>query len=358
MDIQYHFYEKESKIYNFLFFPALIHVENTKNDPESDEFIEDKKKLSYEIKELLNPFEKEILPFYPPNLNIVFLLTFLHPFWGRAEINSYLDELLDLDEYQILKAMVYFLILKETREIYNPKIIQGAEEIAKNPKDLLTFIKDLSFDSEVKWNLFCFVENPQKSLKDYVALMKDLRPIFEAVYSNYAEAISNMGQEFVAELNAKDGTGLYQLSNGIIDDKGLQQDMKINVLFSIAEPMGVIIYPGGVEKYIAWGWQTKALFEKKRLDYENQLNQRVMLFKNLGDRTRYEVIKCIAKGITSTKVIAEQLEVSSATISYHLNSLTSAGILKLRPVEGKFTYTVNYDFLNQCMEELKADLEY
>ena len=98
----------------------------------------------------------------------------------------------------------------------------------------------------------------------------------------------------------------------------------------------------------------KSIKEKK----ENKLNDRIQIFKNLGDKTRYEVLKLIASGEYSNKKIAAALDVSGATISYHLNALFTAKIIRMEKNNNRIEYVIDKDLLMEAMEDLKRDLEY
>jgi DNA-binding transcriptional ArsR family regulator len=91
---------------------------------------------------------------------------------------------------------------------------------------------------------------------------------------------------------------------------------------------------------------------------ENKINERVQIFKNLGDKTRYEVLKLISSGETSTKSIAEALGVSSATISYHINNFLTSKVVKMDKIDNKYVYVVDYELLNRIIEEFKEDLKF
>lgn len=82
----------------------------------------------------------------------------------------------------------------------------------------------------------------------------------------------------------------------------------------------------------------------------------VLIFKNLGDKTRYEVVKLIATGESSTKKIATALEVSSATISYHLSALVTAKIIRLDKSNNKFRYVLDWDSIESAFNSLKEDM--
>jgi predicted transcriptional regulator len=90
---------------------------------------------------------------------------------------------------------------------------------------------------------------------------------------------------------------------------------------------------------------------------EGHLAELITTFKNLGDTTRYKVLKNISNGITSTKDIANSLGVSSATVSYHINQLNTSKILKLERVNGKYINSVNIEWINNCISKLKKDLK-
>ena len=99
-------------------------------------------------------------------------------------------------------------------------------------------------------------------------------------------------------------------------------------------------------------------FKKMKEINDNKINERVQVFKNLGDRTRYEVLKLIASGETSTKEIANRLGVTSATVSYHINNFLTSKVIKLDKSNTRFGYVVDYDLLNEIIEGLKEDLQF
>ena len=51
------------------------------------------------------------------------------------------------------------------------------------------------------------------------------------------------------------------------------------------------------------GLENGRSLQKMKEINENKTIERVQIFKNLGDKTRYEVLKLIAEGETSTKIL-------------------------------------------------------
>jgi DNA-binding transcriptional ArsR family regulator len=100
-------------------------------------------------------------------------------------------------------------------------------------------------------------------------------------------------------------------------------------------------------------------FEKIQELHENKMIQRVKIFKSLGDQTRYETLRLLAQGITSIKDIASQLNVSSATISYHINEFLTSGVVIIsRDKNKKAGYIVDYHRIEEVIENLKKDLNF
>lgn len=356
--MKYTFYETESKLYNLLMFPTLIHLKPEDFSKEdlnyadlADESVKD---FLFETKELLQPYAKEIQGFYCEDLEIILMLAYLYPFWGKTDLEDYLKELLALEPMEILKSVVYAELIRDEKSLQQD-FIPLAEEIAKDDKKLLSFVKERPYEDDTKWHLFCFIQDPLQSVRNYVDLMRRLRPFLEAAYERYRERLVAQGHQLVAILESLGDKGLSVLTNGIVREELIHPE-EINILLSIANPYGITLYPYCPIPHLVWGWQMQIIFERMKEHNENLINQRVLLFKNLGDRTRYEVLKLIASGVTSTKAIAERLGVSSATISYHLSNLSTSQLISLNKNDSKFGYRINHELIQQSLEDLMKDL--
>jgi DNA-binding transcriptional ArsR family regulator len=111
----------------------------------------------------------------------------------------------------------------------------------------------------------------------------------------------------------------------------------------------------GRYNYIAWGLRMEEAFKRIKEINENKISERLKIFKNLGDRTRYEVVRLIASGVTFTKEIAKALGVTSATISYHINNLLQSKIIKIDRTENRYGYVVDHKLLEEIISGLKED---
>lgn len=349
------FYPNESKIYDYLFFPGIV---NHKEDREEDGYMEyvskEYKELWSNIKIKLKPFKNIISKYYYEEFSLIYLFTTTHSFFDFQEPKDYLNYLLTLDDYEILKSVIYSLEIKEN--LSNDKAATDLiESLIIDEEKLMQWINKLSFSGETKWQILSFSKAPKKSLLELAQTMESLEPIFYEYYKSYEERLIAYGEKFISRLNSINEDSLWKITEGTLNDSLIPDD-KGRFVVSCFNTYGIHLFLNSKPPFISWGYQIENFFEAKRQNQENSLMERVSLFKNLGDKTRYEVLRCIAKGITSTKLIAQQLGVSSATISYHINNLTTNKLIAPTSKEGKFDLAINYEFIEECFAELKKEL--
>ena len=182
-------------------------------------------------------------------------------------------------------------------------------------------------------------------------------PIFQAMYSLYEVEIKTYGEKLVGFLNEKGPQGLEDITFSMVKP-GVLDLGETNILISLVFSYAISIVTTAKISYVAWGLKMEEAFKYMKEINENKTNERIQVFKNLGDKTRYEVAKLIASGENSTKEIAKALGVSSATISYHINNLLTSKIIKLDKVDNKHFHVVDYDLLEEVIRGIMEDLKF
>lgn len=365
--MKFKFYPKESRLYDFLRFPRLLFYKQAYEESLRDHSFREISMSEYlnfvqKVEERLKPFVSEIEIYYSKpflnDYNFIDLITRTDATFGYNDEREFLDSLLNLAEDEANKNIISSLILiNEEHEIYSEKIEKEAQKISSSKDKIFSFIKDLPIDSGLKWNLFLIVEEPIKYIKKYVELMFKILPLFHEFYNPLSEKVVDYGDYLVNYLNTKGPTGLGELTDSILEPK-IIDTKEVNILVSVVFSYAISILPRGKESYIAWGIKMEDAFRQMKEINENKTNERVQIFKNLGDKTRYEVLKLIASGETSTKVIAETLGVSSATISYHINNFLTSKVIKMDKIYNKYGYVVDYELLERTIDEFKEDLKF
>lgn len=362
--MNYQFYFNESRINDFIDFPRLIYAEDeiqTIGDDDVFHEIMDKdfKEFLTQSESYLKPFKKEIEFFYSRDFmdsyDFNFLITKTISFFGYVNEESYLNHLLTLTDEEIKQSMITTMLSNENKNVNISFLMDKALEISKDKKEIMALINDLPIDSGVKWNLFIILEDTKNYMRQYVELMFKILPIYLKLYSKIEATLTDTGNNFVDMLNQKGEAGLEEITFSMIDSELITEDTN-KVLISYVSSFALKIDNTSTSPYIVWGLKMDKVFQAMKEKQENKLNERIQVFKNLGDKTRYEVLRLLASGESSTKNIAKALEVSSATISYHINALVTSHIVRYEKTNNRIGYLIDFKLIEEAYLGLKNDL--
>ena len=74
--------------------------------------------------------------------------------------------------------------------------------------------------------------------------------------------------------------------------------------------------------------------------------QAIVLFKCLADKSRIQILKSLIEEEMYVERLAERLNLTPATISFHLKKLVDAGAVKSRKEQYYTIYSINDDVFN------------
>lgn len=370
--MKFKFCSNESRIYDFLRFPRLIsYIESYKEMEDEHNYksinIDDYLEFVKEVEVKLKPYEKDIEEFYTKKFvdsySFIELIMKSNTIFGYKDEKEYLNMLLSLNDEEINRSIVYSITMFNSDFSGSlSESVKKAKEISSDNSNItkdkvIELVKDLPIDASEKWNLFLMVENPTEHMKKYVNLMNNILPIFKEIYTLYESEVDIYGKYLVDFLNENGSLGLEEITYSIVDSK-IIEDEETKMLISLMYSYELSITSQEEDMYLAWGLKMEEAFQQMKEINENKINERVQIFKNLGDKTRYEVLKLISVGETSTKEIARILDVSSATISYHINNFLTSKVIKLDRSDNKYKYKVDYALIEKTIEDFKKDLNF
>lgn len=356
--MKFQFLPKQSKIVDFLYFPKCLYQKEILED--SNRLNNYKEAIDHayfdtleHYKSLLAPFGKEIEIFYNRNFHDLefadFFIKNISPHLFETS-QQYLDHLLSLDQQTIKQYIINQLNQENGRETSDLTLTSNSQDISR-------FLENYPLDATAKWNLLLILQEPKLYLRRYVDLMLKLWPLFVNVYDPMEEEVTHYGHYLEDYLNKHGEEGLQDITNTLINEKYFLNEE--NLLFiSALFPYTIIISDGPNNNQIYWGMKVEAAMKKIKEINVDKLNDRVQTFKYLGDKTKYEVLRHISRGITSTKEIARLTNVSSATISYHINAFLTSKIILLDNNNRKFSYVVNYKLLSEFLNDFRQDLKF
>lgn len=84
--------------------------------------------------------------------------------------------------------------------------------------------------------------------------------------------------------------------------------------------------------------------------YKN--NDALEILKVLADESRLKIIGILLKKDSYSEYLAYKLNLSTPTVTYHMNKLKKAGIVKATKIQHYIIYSLNYDVMNMSIETL------
>jgi len=355
--MKFEFKPNESRIYDYVLFPRIIYSDKEKHlkddsiDKEivSDDFL----RLMAEIESKLKPYAAEIEKYYAESVytshDFQSLVLIAFPVPGYQDENRYLDQLAKVDAEVLKRKLTHAMIVAGEEE----EVTQVPDTV--DDKEAIAFIGNLKIDAATKWNLLTMIQEPKQFLDGFIRLLTAIKPLFDSYYLDQVQAMAEAGKRITAYLDQDPENHFQELAGNSVNMnviEGEECDFYVSYFF----PYSLRIITKFQKDALVWGYLLAEAFKKINQLNEDLLNQRVKVFKVLGDKTRYETLKLIAKGNLAFKDIASELGVSAATISYHVNEFLTSGVITYNKESKKSGYLVSYDKLDKILEDFRKDL--
>ena len=349
---------------DLLDFPRTYFIKDKSDDPLSLFHMVLEKDSEYladvlKIKDLLKPFETDIETFYANDelgaYDFSSLIETAFPIDDDVSIIDYYTHLLSMQESEI-QAKLYQAILKideDDHQLSDDDLHAKTKAFLNNQNEFITYLKEIRIEENYRWHLLMHLNKPYHAIERHQILIKNIKHIYDAYLNQKANEIEDVKKMLTKTLDA--GMSSFQtLTNHMIPETYLDEALK-TIYISISNPYQVTIRDRLNQPSTIWGIRMAQGFKYLHMMRDNEIERRVQIFKILSDKTRYQALCLIASGETSTKKIAEILQVSSATVSYHMSAFVTFEIIVLSS-EKKRKYDVNYAFLDRFWKSFLEDL--
>lgn len=316
------FKQEQMEFVNQLLYPILILKKNRDEERPSTQLEQQLEDIVEEMRHMSVPLETymdKILYFYKDDVLRMFFIN-VKTLLRYRSFDEYVEFLHSMDEVLIKKQLMTSIVKQDEEELV---VEDKVEELVGNQFAFLDFLKYLPIDDTLRWNYFTIMSQPKKFVEDFISLHQMIKPIFDKVYAEYLPILEKSYTEFEATIRehptilaeAFTGTKEIEEIDWTSDDISVIPTLLLSDFFF--QDSEILLLGAKSLEVIQHFIQT-------RLDKQQE---RINVFKNLGDKTRYQIFCEIAKGTKSVKKIAEQLGITSATVSYHINELVLSNLV-------------------------------
>lgn len=228
-----------------------------------------------------------------------------------------------------------------------------SNEKLKNQADLIAFLEGSSYDKEAKWEAIKIYHNQETYYNEVMALLTETVELFQKRHLSSITTLAKTFYDYWSEYQSKrDIIETIQENLGFTWETGETKTILLPHLFqpfSLAlsidedDPSKPVVIRIGIMM------NEKLVLTNKHIKKEDIVN----IGKLLSDKSKVDILEYASKRPCYGKELANELQLSTATISYHVNALLKERLLKAEVSANKVYYSLNRDTLGAYLDNMK-----
>lgn len=259
------------------------------------------------------------------------------------QINDLDFDNLNLNKF--IKASITSMVLSyEKNEINDRKKIEKEihniyNEESLNFSNLFDFVNKLDISQSEKYKALEFFKDISSIFNELLDLLVKLKPIYDNFYNKHLKLINNFYKE--KSLNNITDLPISQWIDIESFDHKILSDFYFS--FSLVNYNGITVKISTLKEgksLILYG-VFHDLFEKIEKEDHISVDDIEFQMNALGDSKRLKIFSLLLEKEYYLKELADSLDLTSSTLSHHMDILSSAGLVKLRSKGKKIYYSIN-----------------
>lgn len=263
-----------------------------------------------------------------------------------SEIPSFQDRIASISPERRIKEFAM--------NINGEEAANTSDEELSTFSDLITFIENSSYDQASKWEAVKIFNNQEFYYNEVSSILTEAMGLLKDKYAGQLEELSKEFYEYWSG---------YQKEKDIIDT--INENMKISwrmsekgavLIPAVFMPLSISISLDDIENrspdIIRLG-----ILQDKRLeltDHNIKKEDIVEIGKILSDKSKVDILEFVSKKPCYGKEIANELNLSTATISYHVNALLKLSFLQAEVISNKVYYSLDRDKIAKYLDDMKG----
>lgn len=236
--------------------------------------------------------------------------------------------------------------------ISDEEVVTPSEEELSTLPALIAYIDESAYDKEARWEVIKIFNN-QKPYYDEVYNI--LSEVIQLISSRHGDKLAKLEEEFYAYWS--ECHSQYNIIDLINDRLKITWncDNGTIVMPLLFLPYGIIIHLNEPEKKEKDIIRIGLIINKDLITNDKKINTEdvVEAGKLLSDKSKVDIMKYISKRPSYGKELANELGLSTATISYHVNALLRVGFVKADISSNKVYYSLDMDRISSYLEDIK-----
>lgn len=229
-------------------------------------------------------------------------------------------------------------------DVYNEQFEQERTiDSISTLNNIIEFIKELELKEDTKWKLMIILNDPKKYYKSLIKTIEENGNAYNEAYKAVEKSLSKLISNYIKYVNSDK----CEVLNNIVKN----DTSKINIIPTLS--FGTSLFEFKDTYFVG------ILYEITYNEYVNSMGNKgelVLKLKALSDKSKLEIISILKAEPKYSLEIAEALNLTPATVSYHMGSLLECGMVVVEKKQGKVYYNLNKIGLKNFIDELNSTL--
>lgn len=229
-------------------------------------------------------------------------------------------------------------------DVYNEQFEQERTiDSISTLNNIIEFIKELDLKENTKWKLMIILNDPKKYYKSLIRTIEENRNAYNEAYKAVEKPLSKLISNYIKYVNLDK----CEVLNNIIKNDNSES----NIIPTLA--FGTSLFEFKNTYFVG------VLFELTYNECVNSMGNKgelILKLKALSDKSKLEIISLLKAGPKYSLEIAEALNLTPATVSYHMGSLLERSMVVVEKKQGKVYYNLNKIGLKNFIDELNSTL--
>lgn len=222
-------------------------------------------------------------------------------------------------------------------------------DVALDKDSLIALLEGYNLPSEAKWNIYLMLSKPSMYAEKFIAIVRNYLPIYEKFFHRISDKKIKFNEAVRKEIE-KQGID-FIIGMELFEELDVYDNIYIstitffygNVVFDIKDN----------DLYIFLGIKYKEALDSYR--GKSRRDHTINIMKAMGDGSRYEILSLLNEKDMYGQELAEAINLTTATISHHMNLLHTLGIVTVEKIDNRMYYKLRREALKKFIRDFSGD---
>lgn len=277
----------------------------------------------------------------------------LRPYY--PDLKSLSDSLTGLSEMEFCRK--FGRILQKYGNLIQEDLKESAFEITEEPIQVISYLMKMELSDEERWKIQTVFMDPETHQKNLLNLLEKTLHLLDSFDSDLTEQL----QRFYHYWNKKtDQINFYTYLEETLDIHIGENPLGYRIcprifrpnvasFFSDTDNKGNYKQPDLFKMGILFGddYDLKLFFTDGESGFEEYA---LRVLKMLSDKSKFEILSYIRDKSAYGSELADYLNLTTATISHHMNALLECGLVEIKKENNRIYYRANPKTLEEVLK--------